>query len=247
MTPTVRRRQRLSSSCTAPAERSPPISSRAMSLRISTGRSSCASVSRSLDLKVKAGFAERQSLEVEGAHDAGVVAAGRWARSTFTVSAPAALSAAASACAGRMPPSTTVIGRLSARRASAPTNSPARPASTPSESQTISTSPVAARKRSSAGSASVRSTVCGFGLIRRSRAARRPAVSSEMSRSVFDSGTIATPRPSASARRDQILGGAQARVPGRGGAPAVVDQQQQRRAAAARSRSADSTAVRRPR
>jgi hypothetical protein len=45
--PTVRRRQRLSSSCTAPAERSPVISSRAMSFLISTGRLISASVSRS--------------------------------------------------------------------------------------------------------------------------------------------------------------------------------------------------------
>src|ERR1700693_5599471 len=51
MTPTVRRLQRLSRSCTAPAERSPTISKRAMSLRISTGRSKRASVSRAPALK----------------------------------------------------------------------------------------------------------------------------------------------------------------------------------------------------
>ena len=51
--PTVRRRQRLSSSCTAPAERSPAISSRAMSFLISTGRLISASVSRSSSLKAK--------------------------------------------------------------------------------------------------------------------------------------------------------------------------------------------------
>ena len=51
-TPTVRRRQRLSSNCTAPAERSPAISSRAMSLRNSTGRSNAVSVSRSCGANV---------------------------------------------------------------------------------------------------------------------------------------------------------------------------------------------------
>jgi hypothetical protein len=45
----------------------------------------------------------------------------------------------------------------------------------------------------------------------------------------LDSGSTATPRPSASG--DQVLGGADAGVPARRGAPAVVDHQEQRRAA----------------
>ena len=68
--PTVRRRQRLSSSCTAPAERSPAISSRATSLRISTGRSIDASASRVARLERERRLAERQALEVDGAHQA---------------------------------------------------------------------------------------------------------------------------------------------------------------------------------
>ena len=58
MTPTLRRRQRLSRSCTVPAERSAGISSRAMSFRISTGRLISASVSVS-ELRVLAVAGDR--------------------------------------------------------------------------------------------------------------------------------------------------------------------------------------------
>ncbi len=81
-----------------------------MSLRISTGRSSLASVSRSPALKAKgaspSGSPFRSSARTTPLSLPSV------ARRTFTVSAPAALSAAASARAGSMPPSTTVIGAL---------------------------------------------------------------------------------------------------------------------------------------
>ena len=72
----VRRRQRLSSSCTVPAERSAGISSRAMSFRISTGRLISASVSRVALLEGEARFAERQAFQVERADDAALAAVG---------------------------------------------------------------------------------------------------------------------------------------------------------------------------
>ena len=85
-------------------------------------------------------------------------------------------------------------------RPSAATNSLPPPRSTPSLSQTSSTSGVAARKRPSAGSASARSTACGFGLICLIRTRAAAGVSREMSRAGSESGIRATPRLSASAR-----------------------------------------------
>src|SRR5436309_1904318 len=140
-----RRRQRLSSSATAPAERSPAISNRAMSLRISTGMVSSASLSRSPSLKVNEVSPSGRPLR-SSARTVPVSPAPLLARKTFTVSAPAALSAAASARAPATPPSITVMDRCSMSRPSAATNSLPPPSSTPSESQTSSTSGVAARK-----------------------------------------------------------------------------------------------------
>ncbi len=195
----VRRRQRLSSSWTAPEERSPAISRRAMSLRISTGRSSCASVSRSSALKANLASPSGRLLR-SSARTTPESSAPAAARSTLTLSAPAALSAAASASAGLTPPVTTVIGRLSTTRASPATKSRAWPTSTPSVSQTTSTSGVAPRKRAIGTSASVRTSVWGFGFICRSRTRAAPGVSSVMSREGSESGITATPRLSTSAR-----------------------------------------------
>ena len=197
--PTVRRRQRLSSSCTAPAERSPAISSRATSLRISTGRSIEASASRSLALNANGASpsgSPLRSMALTRPFSAGPVCG----RSTFTVSAPAALSAAASACGMAMPPETTVSGWLPIACLRPATNSAPLPRSTPSESQTISTSGAVARKRLISGSASLRSSVCGFGLSCLTCTRAAPAVCREISRAVSDSGSTATPRLSASAR-----------------------------------------------
>ena len=122
------------------------------------------------------------------------------ARNTFTLSAPAALSAAASAWAPAMPPSMIVIGRLPRVCASALMKSAPRPRSVPSDSHTRSTSCTAARNWAIAGSASERSTVCGFGFIWCRRTRAEPAGSSEMSRVPSDSGMSATARRSSSAR-----------------------------------------------
>ncbi len=198
-TPIERRRHRLSSSATAPAERSAAISNRAMSLRISTGSVSSASVSRSPSLKLKDASPSGRPLR-SSARTVPVSTPALLARRTFTVSAPAALSALDSARAPAMPPSITVMGRCSTSRPSAATKSLPPPRSTPSVSQTTSTSGVAPRKRPSAGSASARSTACGLGLICLTRTRAAAGVSKEMSRVGSDSGMSATPRLFASAR-----------------------------------------------
>ena len=199
ITPTVRRRQRLSSSCTVPADFSAGISTRAMSLRISTGRLSSASVSRSPSLKAKraspSGRPLRSSARTSPCSVPAVVA-----RSTLTVRAPAALSAATSACAVGSPPATTLTGRPSAALARPSTNSEPRPMSTPSDSQTISMLGVAVSRRAIAGNASTRSMACGLGLIRLSRTRAAAGVCSEMSRPASPSGISTMPRLSVSAR-----------------------------------------------
>ena len=193
MMPTERRRQRLSSSVTAPAERSALISRRAMSFLISTGSASSASVSLSSALNENSaspsGRPFRSSPRTAPASAVPVAE-----RSTLTVSAAAVFSAAVSACAGAMPPSITVTGRVPIRRPSAAANSAPPPRSTPSESQITSTSAVAPRKRPSGTSMSARSTAKGFGLscLMRTRAAA--AFSNEMSRLGSDIGTSATAR-----------------------------------------------------
>ena len=197
--PTVRRRQRLSKSCTAPAERSPTISRRATSLRISTGRSITASVSRSPDLKLKGASPNGRPLR-SMALTIPMSPAPVCARSTFTVSAPAALSAAASACGIGSPPSTMLSGWFPIARFKPSTNVAPLPRSTPSDSHTTSTFGAAARKRSMSGKAALRSMPKGFGLICLICTRAAPARPREMSRSVSDSGRIATPRLSASAR-----------------------------------------------
>ncbi len=99
-----------------------------------------------------------------------------------------------------MPPETTVKGRLPMMRFNPVTKSPPVPRSTPSASQTTSTFGVAAKNRSSAGNASVRSTLCGFGLSCLTCTRAALAVIIEMSRPPSDNGIRATPRLSASAR-----------------------------------------------
>ena len=86
------------------------------------------------------------------------------ARNTLTVSDPAALSAATSACAGVTPPSTTVTGLPCKSFESSAMNSAPLATSTPSESHSTSTAGAPATKRASEGNASLRSMVCGFGL-----------------------------------------------------------------------------------
>ena len=170
-----------------------------MSLRISTGRSNVASVSRSLPLKANGASPSGRPFG-SSARTRPISLSLRPARSTFTVSEPAALSAAVSACAGATPPSTTVMDLPCVSLPSSAMNSAPLATSTPSESHSNSTEGAPARKRAIAGSASVRSMVCGFGLSWRSRTRAAPGVSSEMSRPISDSAMIATPRPSVSAR-----------------------------------------------
>ena len=122
------------------------------------------------------------------------------ARSTFTVSAPAALSAAASACAVGSPPVTTLTERPSTALARPSTNSEPRPRSTPSDSQMISMFGVAVSRRTIPGSASTRSIACGLGLSRSSATRAAAGVCNEMSRPASPSGISAMPRLSASAR-----------------------------------------------
>ena len=113
--PTVRRRQRLSSSCTAPAERSPAISMRAMSLRISTGRSNCGFGLAFRGFECERRFAERQALEVERAHRAGLRAAGGGAQHLHAERAGGVVGARRARAAPAMPPATIVIGRVAER------------------------------------------------------------------------------------------------------------------------------------
>ena len=151
------------------------------------------------------------------------------ARRTFTVRAPAALSALESARAPAMPPSITVIGRCSTSRESAATKSLPPPRSTLSVSQISSTSGVAPRKRPSAGNASARSTAWGFGLICWIRTLAAAGVSK---RNVARRLRQRDERNAAIVRfraRDQVLGGAHAHVPGARRREAVVDQQGERR------------------
>ena len=124
----------------------------------------------------------------------------RAARRTFTDNPPAALSAAASASAPGVPPSTMVSGLPSIALASAVMNSAPRSISTPSDSQTHSASGAAATTRAIAGSASMRSTVCGFGLIWRSCTRAAPGVCISVLRPPSDIGRIVTARLSFSAR-----------------------------------------------
>ncbi len=197
--PTVRRLQRLSSNCTAPAECSPAISIRAMSLRISTGRSKRASVSRSSGLNANEASPSDRPLR-SSARTVPASAAPGEARSTFTLNAPTAFSAPVSARAPGMPPATIVSGRSSSSCARLLTKSAPLPRSTESDSQMSSTSRASARNCTIAGRASVRSTVCGAGLIRCNRTRAEPAVANETSRAPSDSGISATARWSLSAR-----------------------------------------------
>ena len=134
-------------------------------------------------LKANGASPSGRPFEIERAHDAGFGRAARPARSTFTVSAPAALSAAASACAPATPPSTTVIGRCRrACRAPSTNSRAAAEIDAVGEPHAIRHRGVAARKRVSARQR--------FGALDRMRLrldllqphARRAGVSSEMSR-----------------------------------------------------------------
>ena len=120
-------------------------------------------------------------------------------------------------------------GRVPTMRFRPSTKPAPLPRSTPSDSQTISTSGVALMKRSISGSASTRSTACGFGLscLICTRAApatlQRNIARGFRQRQHGDAAIVGF------GARDQFIGGAQARIPGRGRRPAVVEQDQQRR------------------
>ena len=198
--PTVRRRQRLSSSCTAPAERSPAISSRAMSLLISTGRLISASVSRSPSLKAKRASPSGRPLRSSARMTPSSVPPVE-ARSTFTVSAPAALSAAASACAVGSPPVTMETVRPSVARArpvdefraAAEIDAVGEP-----DHLHVGAWRRAGARWSAARRCARRRAASGLSCLSRTRAAAGGC--SEMSRPASPSGTMATPRLSASAR-----------------------------------------------
>ena len=215
-----------------------------MSFRISTGRLSSASVSRSSALNAKRRFAERQALEVERAHDAVLGAAGGRAQHLHRQRA------------GR------VVGggqRVRGRQAAVDHGDRARPDLARERRHEFGAAAdidavgepdhldigVAPRKRPSAGSASARSTACGFGLICLSRTRAAAGVSNEMSRLGSDSGMSATPRLSASARAISRRRCACARPRCRRPKPSSISSA----IGAARSRSppADSTAARRRR
>ena len=229
----VRRRQRLSRSCTAPDERSAATSRRAMSLRISTGRSNCADGLALARREGEARIAERQALEIEGANDA-VVAAARWPeRRTLTLSAPAVFSAPASARAGSIPPSTTVIGRAAGGARETVDELVGAPevdaVGEPEQLDVGGRGEEAADHRRAPRRA--RSYAASAGSARAARATE-PGVSSEMSRAGLrqrhdgDAGLVGL------GARDQVLGGTDAPVPGRRRRPAVVDHQHERRDAA---------------
>ena len=198
--PTVRRCQRLSRSCTAPAERSPEISMRAISLRSSTGRSKRASVSRSDALKANGASPSGRPLR-SSARTVPFSAAPVAARSTLTLSAPAALSAPVNARASGMPPATTVIGCSPTACASSFTKSAPWPRSMPSDSQTNSTFGLPGQKLRQRRQRLRRGRrLYGTGWICCSRTRAESAVSSEMSCGPSDSGMSATARRSSSAR-----------------------------------------------
>ena len=242
----MRRRQRLSSSCTEPAERSPTMSSRAISLRISTGKVIEAVVERSEAPNENGASPSGRPLR-SWARTVPVSGLPASARSTFTVSAPAAFSAPASASAGGRPPSTTMILRSPISLPRSATKALPLPRSIPSESQTSSAFGVAWRKREIAGSASLRSIVCGFGLSCDSATRAAAAVCRDMSRVGSASGISATGRLSESARAEQIVGGAQPRIPACSRRPVVVDHQAPAAPSRSQWRAPDSTTGRRPR
>ena len=150
------------------------------------------------------------------------------ARRTFTDSAPAALSAAASACAVGRPPVTTATVRPSAARASPATNSEPRPRSMPSDSQITSMPGVAASRRAIVGSASVRSTACGFGLSCLSRTRAAAGGCNEISRRGFAERHDGDAAVVGLGAGDDVVGGADPGVPACRGAKAVVDQERDR-------------------
>ncbi len=246
--PTVRRRQRLSSSCTAPAERSPAISMRAMSLRISTGRSKCASVSRSPALKANGASPSGRPLR-SSARTVPVSAAPAAARSTLTLSAPAALSAAVSAWA----PGNAAGDNRDRTAARSPCakllDEFGAVAEIGAVGQPDQFGVLASRReaRQSHGSASARSTVYGIGLhlmqphARRTRGLQRNIARPLGQRNERHGAAIVL------RARDDVVGGAHPRIPGRGGRPAVVDQDRERRARSGRRQAADATADRRRR
>ncbi len=150
------------------------------------------------------------------------------ARSTFTVSAPAALSAAASACAGGRPPVTTVSGRSPVTRCEAGDEfRAAAEIDAVGEPDQLDMSGVRGKKR--AISRQRVGALDGMRLrLELLAAATRaaPAICSEISRVGLRQRHERDAAVVGLGARDDVVGGAQARVPGRGGGPAVVDQQQ---------------------
>ena len=116
-------------------------------------------------------------------------------------------------------------------RARPATNSEPRPRSTPSESQITSMPGVAASRRLIVGSASTRSMACGLGLIcfephaRGGRQLQRDVARGLAERHERDAAVVGL------GARDDVVGGAHARVPARRRAKAVVDQERDRRGA----------------
>ena len=231
---TPRRRCGGASACRAVAPRRPnarpAISSRAMSLRISTGRLISASVSRSPSLKAKRRLAERQALEIERADDAVLAAAGGGAQHLHRQRAGGVVGGG-ERMRGRQPAGDHGDRCGLRRRARAPvTNSEPRPRSMPSDSQITSMPGVAASRRVIVGSASVRSTACGLRLDLlepHARGGRR--LQRDVAARLRRAARCATPRLSASARAMMSSAVRMPRVPACRGAEAVVDQERDRR------------------
>ncbi len=154
------------------AERSPAMSRRVISLRISTGRSKRTSASVLPASKAKAASPSGRP-RPSSARTRPTCAGPPCGRSTLAVKPPAVLVAAASASGWARPVSKTVTRRPETSGASWSTKALVRPVSVPSASQTTSASGWAARNLVSAGSSAARSGCAAAD--RWSAAARAPS------------------------------------------------------------------------
>ena len=203
-----------------------------MSLRSSTGRSNAASVSRSCGAESVARLADRRALCVDRAHHARGDAAARCAAPSPS-SSPRHFRPRPAPAAGSAPPSKIVSVRSPMVLPRPSRNSAPRPVSTPSDSQAISASPVAFRKRSIAGRRFDALDRIGFW---RELAQRDARGAGRHQRDVARGLRQRHQRHAAAVVvgiGDQFVGGLDPGVPARGRAPAVVEQDHQRRAAAA--------------
>ena len=218
-----------------------------MSFRISTGRLRAASASRSCGLNAKRTSPSGEPF-MSSARTRPSCCEPAFARSTFTVSEPAALSAALSASACATPPSITVTVRLPTIPARPVTNSPARPSCTPSDNQTSSASGV--RRQETRQRRQARRCARPHAASARAFATTTRAAAAGCSGDAAAGFRYRNDRDRAAVgfgARQHVFAGADARVPGRGRGPAVIDQKRERRRSAGGRDRKDSTSVRRRR